>query len=111
MGKKVPSSQGVSVFILPVNDIPGDVSSHSTIQSFSQVKKRQQRALLILDSLKVDYKAIDITEPGNEEERDRFREVCKKKDPEPIPYPPQFFNEDKYCGVSLVILILYVTHE
>jgi len=53
---------------------------------------------LILDSLKVDYKAIDITEPGNEQERDHFKEVCKKRDPEPIAYPPQFFNEDNYCG-------------
>lgn len=67
-----------------------------------QVKKRQQRALFILDSLKIEYEAIDITEPGNQEHNDRFREVCKKSaDGEnKLPLPPQFFNQDTYCGVS-----------
>lgn len=64
----------------------------------SQVKTRQQRALLILDAIQADYKVIDITEPENEEARDFFKENCKKRDPEPLPLPPQFFNEDKYCG-------------
>jgi hypothetical protein len=56
----------------------------------------------------VDYKAIDITEPGNEEERDYFKENCKKRDPEPIPHPPQFFNDNKYCGVCLVSSLNFV---
>lgn len=65
-----------------------------------QVKKRQQRALFILDSLKIDYEAIDITEPGNQEANERFRE-CKKVGSDKLPLPPQFFNGDTYCGVSL----------
>jgi len=70
----------------------------SGISPNKEVKTRQQRALLILDAIQVDYKVIDITEPGNEETRDFFKENCKKRDPEPLPLPPQFFNEDKYCG-------------
>ena len=65
-----------------------------------QVKKRQQHALLILDTVKIDYKVIDITEPGHEEERELMKEVCKKRNSESLPLPPQFFNEDEYCGVS-----------
>ena len=66
----------------------------------SQVKKRQQRALFILDSLKVAYEAIDITEPANQEENERFRSVCKRSPGDKLPLPPQFFNDDTYCGVS-----------
>ena len=64
-----------------------------------KVKKQQQRALLVLDSLRLDYEAIDVTEPGMEEERERIKEVCKKRNGN-VPLPPQFFNGDEYCGVS-----------
>lgn len=66
-----------------------------------QVKKRQQRALLILDSAHVPYEQVDITEPGREEERNKIFQHCKSKsDAEDyVPLPPQFFNDDVYCGV------------
>jgi len=49
--------------------------------------------------LKIDYENIDITEPEHEDERQRMKEVCKKIGNNP-PLPPQFFNENDYCGVS-----------
>lgn len=55
---------------------------------------------MILDSLKVNYETIDITEPGHEEEKERMKEVCKKRNDSSVALPPQFFNEDDYCGVS-----------
>lgn len=67
-----------------------------------QVKKRQQESLLILDTIKIDYKVIDITEPGHEEERDMMKEICKKRNSDPLPLSPQFFNNDDYCGVSIM---------
>lgn len=53
-----------------------------------------------MDTVKIDYKVIDITEPGHEEERELLKEVCKKRNSESLPLPPQFFNDDDYCGVS-----------
>lgn len=64
-----------------------------------QIKKRQQRAAMILDSLKVNYETIDITEPGHDEDKELIRERCKKREGQTIPMTPQFFNEDDYCGV------------
>lgn len=56
-----------------------------------------------MDSLQVDYEAVDVTEYGRESENRALREVCKKRGEEKTPQPPQFFNEDDYCGVSLFI--------
>lgn len=72
----------------------------SQISASKEVKKRQQRAQMILDSLDIKYEIIDVTEPGHEKERDQMREVCKKRDSQTVALPPQFFNDDVYCGVS-----------
>ncbi|KAK8789207.1 SH3 domain binding glutamate rich protein Sh3beta [Amblyomma americanum] len=69
----------------------------SCISASKEVKKRQQRALMILESIKVPFESIDITEPGKEEERDFMKEHCKKVDGVPT-LPPHFFNEKDYCG-------------
>jgi len=53
---------------------------------------------MILDSLKVNYETIDITEPGHDQEKEMIKEQCKKREGQTIPLTPQFFNEDDYCG-------------
>ncbi|RWS22562.1 SH3 domain-binding glutamic acid-rich protein-like protein, partial [Leptotrombidium deliense] len=68
-----------------------------TLKFLQKVKTRQQRALLLLDTLKVKYESIDITEPGHEEDRQMIKEKCNKRDGS-VPLPPQFFNDDEYCG-------------
>jgi hypothetical protein len=75
------------------------------------VKKRQQRVLLILDSKNVQYEVIDIAEPENEGLKDFMQTNCTSpgatiSDPNPRhPLPPQIFNDDDYCGVSLFFII------
>lgn len=69
----------------------------SGISASKEVKKKQQRALMILQSIKVPFESIDITEPGKEEDRDFMKEHCKKVDGVCTP-PPHFFNEQEYCG-------------
>lgn len=70
------------------------------------MKKRQQRVLLILDSKKLKYEAIDIAEPGAEESKDFMQNNATGNgatisDQNPRhPLPPQLFNDDVYCGVS-----------
>lgn len=66
-----------------------------------QVKKRQLRAQFLLDSFKVKYETIDVSDPINEEARMKMtREATRRQGDSVPPLPPQFYNEDEYCGVS-----------
>jgi len=69
----------------------------SGISGNKEVKKRQQRILMILESKSIEYIAIDITEPGNEEEKHFMQENAEARDSK-HPLPPQIFNEQEYCG-------------
>lgn len=70
----------------------------------AQVKKRQQRVLMILDSKVVKYEIVDITEPGKEPEKELMQDKATSKggtigDPNPRhALPPQLFYDDLYCG-------------
>lgn len=76
----------------------------SGISGNKEVKKRQQRVLLILDSKNIKYEVIDIAEPGSEEQKDFMQNKSTSfggtiSDPNPRhPLPPQIFNDDVYCG-------------
>lgn len=76
----------------------------SGISGNKEVKKRQQRVLMILDSKNIKYEIIDITEPGREDDKDFMQNNSKSNggtvsDPNPrTPLPPQVFNDDEYCG-------------
>lgn len=69
-----------------------------------EVKKRQQRVLMILDSKNIQYDTVDITEPGKESEKELMQNKSTSSggtvsDPEPRhPLPPQIFNDAEYCG-------------
>lgn len=69
----------------------------SGISGNKEVKKRQQRIMMILESKNIDYEAIDITEPGRELDKQFMQDHAKAKDSK-HPLPPQIFNEDDYCG-------------
>ncbi|XP_059048343.1 SH3 domain-binding glutamic acid-rich protein homolog [Achroia grisella] len=76
----------------------------SGISGNKEVKKRQQRVLMILDSKNIKYDVIDITEPGREDDKDFMQNNAKSNggtvsDPNPrSPLPPQVFNDEEYCG-------------
>ncbi|XP_057325195.1 SH3 domain-binding glutamic acid-rich protein homolog [Microplitis mediator] len=69
----------------------------SGISGNKEVKKRQQRVLMILDSKNVEYEIIDITEPGKEDDKEYMQTNANPKDSK-YPLPPQIFNEEDYCG-------------
>ena len=80
-----------------------------------KVKKRQLRARFLLDSYKIKYEMVDISDPSpdNAEQRDKMLQVAKRRNESNPPFPPQFFNEDDYCGVSFflfcfVFFVLYL---
>lgn len=62
---------------------------------------------MILDSKNVEYETIDITEPGKEMEKEFMQSNGIARDSK-YPLPPQIFNEDEYCGVNVIILILTI---
>lgn len=69
----------------------------SGISGNKEVKKHQQRVMMILDSKNIEYVVVDITEPGKENEKECMQKNSKTKDSK-YPLPPQMFNEDDYCG-------------
>ncbi|XP_058466830.1 RNA polymerase-associated protein LEO1 [Malaya genurostris] len=76
----------------------------SGMSGSKEVKKRQQRVTMILDSKHITYNVIDITEPGQEAEKDFMQKNSEHSgatisDQTPRhPLPPQLFNETEYCG-------------
>jgi len=53
---------------------------------------------MILDSLEINYDIVDVTEPGHQKEKEQMQAVCKRRNSQVIALPPQFFNDDTYCG-------------
>nr|XP_022899896.1 SH3 domain-binding glutamic acid-rich protein homolog [Onthophagus taurus]XP_022918913.1 SH3 domain-binding glutamic acid-rich protein homolog [Onthophagus taurus] len=76
----------------------------SGISGNKEVKKRQQRVLMILESKNIKYEVLDIAEPGNEEHKDFMQNNSTSLgatvgDANPRhPLPPQLFNDSAYCG-------------
>merc|ERR1712071_189924 len=70
----------------------------SQISGNKEMKKRQLKAQLLLASKGVEFSVIDIADPGLEVERKYMQANAKVKDNARNPIPPQFFNEDIYCG-------------
>lgn len=76
----------------------------SGMSGSKEVKKRQQRVTMILDSKHIPYTIIDITEPGQEAEKDFMQKNSEHNgstisDPTPRhALPPQMFNDAEYCG-------------
>lgn len=76
----------------------------SGMSGSKEVKKRQQRVSMILDSKHISYTIIDITEPGQEGEKDFMQKNSEHNgatisDLTPRhPLPPQLFNDAEYCG-------------
>ncbi|XP_063702535.1 SH3 domain-binding glutamic acid-rich protein homolog [Culicoides brevitarsis] len=76
----------------------------SSLSGNKEVKKRQQRVTMILDSKHIEYTVIDITEPTMEKEKDFMQANSTEmgvtvSDTNPRhPLPPQIFNGEQYCG-------------
>lgn len=67
-----------------------------------QLRHQQQHVINILESLKINFEKIDITDPANETEKTFMRENSVALHEGKVPLPPQVFNDETYCGVSHV---------
>ena len=57
----------------------------------------------ILESRKIDFEQVDISDPQQDEEKAFMREHSTTKDGQRVPLPPQVFSDQHYCGVRSVI--------
>ncbi|XP_016368576.1 SH3 domain-binding glutamic acid-rich-like protein 3 [Sinocyclocheilus rhinocerous] len=69
---------------------------YSSVSGSREVKQHQSEILQFLDAKKIKYFAVDIAGSGD------LKEEMRKKVGNPSAMPPQVFNGDKYCGVSLI---------
>ncbi|XP_016085474.1 SH3 domain-binding glutamic acid-rich-like protein 3 [Sinocyclocheilus grahami] len=65
---------------------------YSSVSGSREVKQHQSEIFHFLDSKKIKYFAVDITESTD------LKEEMRKKVGNPSAMPPQVFNGDKYCG-------------
>jgi hypothetical protein len=63
-----------------------------------QMKKRQMKAQLLMESKGVKFEVIDIADPNSEAAKMFMQKNSTAKANARNPIPPQFFQEDEYCG-------------
>lgn len=66
----------------------------SPLPSPLQVKQQQSEIFQYLDSKKIMYKPLDITQDSS------IKDEMRSRVGNPTAMPPQVFNGDTYCGVS-----------
>merc|ERR1712180_278130 len=79
----------------PAADIKIFISGNS---GSKEITNSQHRITMILKSLGIALKQVDISAPGMDEQRDFMRASAKKKEGQRHALPPQIFNGEKYCG-------------
>ena len=89
-----PDAIGVRIFISGSN---GNI----------QIEQHQHRIISILRSLKIEFVLVDITAPRMEEMKQFMRNKAKKREGQKVAMPPQIFNTETYCGVSIPSLYPY----
>ncbi|KXJ14032.1 SH3 domain-binding glutamic acid-rich-like protein 3 [Exaiptasia diaphana] len=57
-----------------------------------EIKKKQQRIIMILDGIKCNYSQVDIS--SDSDAKDKMREIVG----DPHALPPQICRGDSYCG-------------
>nr|CAG4635069.1 EOG090X0DPU [Alona affinis] len=70
----------------------------SMLSGNKEMKKRQMKAQLIMESKGVDFQTIDIADPGSQNERLFMQKNAPAKNGARNSVPPQFFNDEEYCG-------------
>ncbi len=74
----------------------------TSITGIQEVRGNCQHALFVMGNKcnSIDFKEIDIVDPINSEELEFYLANSKQNSKGQI-LPPQFFNEDEYCGVNM----------
>lgn len=67
---------------------------YSSVSSNLELKKHQQKIEMILDSKKIEYEKVDIAGSGNEDAKQKMRDVMG----DPRGLPPQLTKGNTYLG-------------
>ena len=70
-----------------------------------QMKMKQDYIVRILESRKIDFEQIDISDQSQENEKAFMREHSVTKEGQRVPLPPQVFSEKQYCGVCISVCL------
>jgi len=70
----------------------------SGVSGNKEVKKNQQRIMMILESKHIPFEVLDISEPGREGDKDFMHEYAPAREGQNKSMPPQIFVDDEYCG-------------
>ncbi|CAL1586341.1 unnamed protein product [Knipowitschia caucasica] len=65
---------------------------YSSVSGNTEMKKQQQRIFDVLQSKKIDFEAVDISQES--ENKDLMRRIAG----DPTALPPQICKGDSYCG-------------
>lgn len=65
---------------------------YSSVSGNLKIKKEQEKIFMILNSKRIDFEAVDITQ--NEEAKLSMRRIADDSKA----LPPQICNGDSYCG-------------
>ncbi|XP_062323495.1 SH3 domain-binding glutamic acid-rich-like protein 3 [Osmerus eperlanus] len=65
---------------------------YTSVSSSREVKKQQSKIFSYLDSKKIAYKTLDISQSSE------IKDEMRKKTGDPTSLPPQIFHGDTYCG-------------
>ena len=68
-----------------------------------QMKTRQDYIVRILESRKIIFEQIDISDQSQESEKAFMRKHSVAKEGQKVPLPPQIFFDDQYCGVCTML--------
>ncbi|XP_013403262.1 SH3 domain-binding glutamic acid-rich-like protein isoform X1 [Lingula anatina] len=70
----------------------------SSLSGSTEIKKKQSKIKDLLESLKIEFEEIDISDHRNEKQKEFMRNNSKGKKEGETPIAPQLFNDDKYLG-------------
>jgi hypothetical protein len=69
----------------------------SNVSGNMEIRSHQEYILQVLQTRKIPYEEIDISDPAKEDDKKFMREKTPPKDGKPNVLPPQIFNDNNYC--------------
>jgi len=66
---------------------------------FDQIKRKQDFVISILETYRIPFEEIDISESSRDVDKQFMRMTAKPVGSDRVPLPPQIFNDELYCGV------------
>lgn len=70
----------------------------SSVSGNKEIKRKQDFVISILESKKIPFEQIDISDPTKEEDKKFMQKHGQPSGNDKVPMPPQIFSDGNYCG-------------